>query len=487
MRKGAKSGKIENMTAEEQSLPLPELQKAIHAALKHWHTVHEKPQHLLSNLLAVQSALRELDSQTPAAVRLATNKVLLLGLEKLKLQQPQAQLILKKRFLDRLKIQAVGHSLALSSDQVKHKQREALQQLALVIQALELEMRDAHFTEQEGRLEAKSYTRLFGIDALSDDLLAVLRSNTSPWVVSLVGIGGIGKTALANHTVRRVIRLLCYEEVVWLTIPHQSGMANPLTIPGQAFRLVVTQLSKQLLPALPGNTRYEERLKQLQQLLKSQAYLIVVDNLELRSDTAYLFSELVTLGQPSRFLLTSRTLPIDHAGSLTITLPELSVQNSLALMRHYAADIGFSEAMNAVDGDLLPIFEVVGGNPFALKQMINLAQIRPLLSLLQSLKQRPLQDGEAIFQHILKQTWITLSDDAKAVLSVMPLAAEGGMDPDQIQVLSSLSPDRLWPAIMELVGLSLLEVRSHSMWQRTYGIHRLTYLFIQSLLNDNDL
>lgn len=471
----------------DMNLALPQLNKAIHAALKHWHTVDDKPQYLLSNLLCVQNKLRESGPQTASSLRLATNEILLAGLDRLKQQHPQSEIILKKRFLDQFTITAVSNSLGLTVDQVKHKQREALHLLAAIILALETEVREAHVTQQEGHLVAKTYTKLFGVDTLSDELLTALTSSSAPWVISLVGLGGIGKTALANYTVRRAIRLLYYEEIVWLTIANQTTQKNPLSSPNHTFQQIVTQLGKQLLPALPGNTRFGERLMQLQQLLKSQSYLIVVDNLELKADTAYLLSELVTLAQPSRFLLTSRTVPADHAGSLTINLPELTQQDSLALIRHYAEDIVFQDAIDAQDEELLPIYDVVGGNPFALKQLVNLARIRPLPSLLAALRERPLTNGEAIYQHILKETWITLSDDAKAVLSIMPLAAEGGMDPEQMLHLSRLSQERLWPAIMELIGLSLLEVRSSQIWERFYGIHRLTYLFVRSLLDDDGL
>lgn len=468
-------------------LSLTQLRKDVHAAFKHWHTVDAKTDHLLADLLLVQNKRHELEPQTPAARRLSTNQVLLDGLEQLEKQKPQAAALLKRRFHDQQTIRGVSQRLSLSEDQVKHKQREALAQISTILYALEMEARDAYKVRLESQLEAKSYTQLFGISNLSDRLLALLITDASPWVITLVGIGGIGKTSLANYTVRRAIHSLYYEEVIWLKIIHSAKYSHPLAGPEQTFQQLITQLSRRLLPALPNHTPYTQKLQQLQQLLKNQRYLIVVDNLELKEDTAYLLSELVTLAMPSQFLLTSRLPPADHAGSMTIRLPELSEADSIGLMRHYAGEIGFLQAANAPEEDLLPIFEVVGGNPFALKQLVNLAKVRPLPTLLASLRERPLQTGEAIYQHILKETWRTLSNDAKAVLTIMPLAADGGMDPEQILALSGLTQAQLWPAIDELNGRSLLEVRSSNIWERFYGIHRLTELFIHSLLNNDEL
>lgn len=473
-------------------LSLPTVQTDIHTALKHWHTVDEPSadepsEPPLSYLLLVQNQYHELGPQTPATTRLAINKVLLAGLDRLEKQQPQAADLLKKRFLDQETMQRVAHLLGLSLDQVKHKQRQALELLANILYAQEMAARQVYVTRQEGQLEAKSYTHLFGVEQLADRLITLLTTAVSPWVISLVGIGGIGKTSLANHAVRQAIRRLYYEEVLWLKIANQPAKAHPLAGPEQTFQQLITQISQKLLPALPRDTVFKERLRQLQLLFKSQRYLVVVDNLELEADTAYLLAELVTLAQPSRFLLTSRTPPVDHAGSLSLSLPELSQADSVALMRHYAAEIGFTQAAAAEEADLWPIYQVVGGNPFALKQIVSLAKVRPLPTLLASLRQRPLADGETIYQHILQEAWLTLSPDAKAVLAIMPLAAEGGMDPEQIARLSGLPEAQLWPAINELRGRSLLEVRSSHLWDRFYGIHRLTELFVRSLLDDDDV
>lgn len=468
-------------------LSLSRLKTDVHAALKHWHTVDDKTGPLLADLLLVQSHYQELGPSTPTATRLATNKVLLTALELLEKQQPQAADILKKRFHDQETIQRVSQQFHLSVDQVKHQQRQALELLVNILYALEMAAREATITRQEGQLEAKSYTQLFGIDLLSERLLTLLTTDASPWVISLVGIGGIGKTSLANHVARQAIRRLYYEEVIWLKIANPSLKSHPLASPEQTFQHLITQLSQKLLPALPRDTSFPERRRQLLPLFKNQCYLIVVDNLELAADTAYLLAELVTLAQPSRFLLTSRTPPTDHAGSLSISLPELNQADTLALIRHYANEIGFTQAVTAVDEELLPIYQVVGGNPFAVKQIVNLAKVRPLPALLASLRQRPLTDGEAMYQYILRETWLTLSHDAKAVLAIMPLAAEGGMDPEQIARLSGLPEAQLWPAINELLGRSLLEVRSSHIWERYYGIHRLTELFVRSLLEDDGL
>ncbi|MCB8948190.1 MAG: hypothetical protein H6653_09255 [Ardenticatenaceae bacterium] len=468
--------------------PLPNrLKTEIHEALRQWYAAKEPPINHLSGLILVQNMRQQKGGHVLAAKRYFINEVLLEGLEQLGLQQLEGAQILRKRFLDKKSAKVVAQELELTEYVVKHRQKTALKDLTKTVWELECAARKARITTQKSSLEAKHYTAVFGIEELSDRLRDLLLKDDSPWVVTLVGLGGIGKTTLANYTVRRVIEHLHYHDVVWLTISDFNVQERPFpaVTPKQTFDKLILQLSRKLLPTLPNQTSTEERLTQVQQLLKSRPYLIIIDDLELRSDTAYLISQLVNVAQPSRFLLTSRTPPADHVGSQTICLPELGEADSLTLIRHYAREIGFHQAAEAKKEELLPIYELVGGNPYTLKQLVSLAKERPLQSLLTSLQERPLENGKEIYLHILEQTWLTLSDDAKAVLAVMPLAADGGMDPEQIAALSRLPDERLWPAINELIGRSLLEVRSSTIWERFYGIHRLTELFIRSLLHSD--
>lgn len=451
----------------------------IHTALKHWQTVQADSHSLLGYLYLVRKQRESIGLGTAAALRLATNQVLLAGLEELKKHDAQAATILQLRFLDKQKSSYVSHQLQISEDKVKRKQREGIQQLADILHAQEMIVREAHIQQLDSQLEAKSYTQLFGIDALSDDLLTKLELFQPPWVITLAGLGGIGKTSLANYTVRCAIRQFQFEDVVWLNVTNRQESTRPLFGPEKTFQQIIHNMSQQLLPALPAQTTLSERQQQIQQLIKAQRHLIIIDNLELKADTAFLLAQLVELANPSKFLLTSRTQPVHHAGTVTLPIPELSAAHSLRLIRHYAADIGFTEAATAQDGDLLPLYVAVGGNPFALKLLVSLATTRPLSQILHDIHAQQSPTGEEIYRHIFKEAWLMLSNEAKMLLTVMPLAADSGMDPEQMLSLSGLTKEQLWSAISELVGRSLLEVRG-TMWQRVYGIHRLTESFLRS-------
>jgi hypothetical protein len=236
------------------------------------------------------------------------------------------------------------------------------------------------------------------------------------------------------------------------------------------------QLAEQIIPAQATSETYHVVLRQQ---LQSAPYLVVIDNLETEAETAQLVERLQDFANPSKFLLTTRVrLPLT-AGVRTLVPGELALADALALLRHQAAAIGLVELAQADDGALERIYQPVGGNPLALKLVVGLAAVLPLPQILQDLTLAETREIEQMYRHIYWRAWQALSEEGQTVLEMMPLAAAIGLTPEQMTVMTSLPPNRLWPAITELVNRSLLEVRGTT-WERRYGIHRLTESFLQT-------
>jgi hypothetical protein len=76
---------------------------------------------------------------------------------------------------------------------VYKRQRSAIQDLAGILWQTEAETRAKKRARIVGRLEIKEPPRLFGVDDKLAELTAALATAESPWLVAVVGIGGIGK------------------------------------------------------------------------------------------------------------------------------------------------------------------------------------------------------------------------------------------------------------------------------------------------------
>jgi len=457
----------------------PSLHDAVHRALRAWKQVDGTAEDLLERLLLVRARQQALDGDgSPTSARLVTNEILLEGLEALKQKDDLGAKILRERFLNGETVLKVAYRLNLSEYQVNRFQYAAIETLTKILDHREQNYRQEQVRQLEASLPPSTYFQLFGVEQTQISLLKTLQQGGSPWLVSITGLGGLGKTALADAVVRQLIPRLHYDRVLWLRADPHSLSGESLS-PLLTFDDLITQLGRQLNPDGGPPPRWEH----IRQQLKTIPSLVVVDNLETEADALYLFHQLGDLSGPSKFLLTSRTRPPAQAGVLTLSLSELPPPDALALIRHHAQIIGLSDLAEAPDEALGPILEVVGGNPLAIKLVISMALVLPLSHILADLPVGRMGKIEQLYRHIYRKAWQLLSPPARTLLQVMPVVAETGAQLGQLQAISKLTDEQLPAAIQELVARSLLETRGTT-WDRRYGIHRLTETFLRTEIVD---
>lgn len=225
-----------------------------------------------------------------------------------------------------------------------------------------------------------------------------------------------------------------------------------------------------------------ERLIRVRQVLKETPHLIVIDNLETRSSTAYLMRQLQEWANPSKFLVTTRIRPIGEASIFSYTLDELNERDTAELIRHHALSIGQKDLAQATDSQAQYIYDAVGGNPLALKMVISLAATMPISLILDDLHLVHTPEVEELYNRIYQRAWMAITPVQRLLLQSMPLIAETGGTLTQLKAISGLADHELWPAINELVNRSLIELRGTT-WDQSYGIHRLTGSFLQTNIN----
>ncbi len=449
------------------------LQPQLLAALRAWHTGDVPAAGPLTALLLVrarQAALAGADGS--ANRRRALNEVLLAGLDELLTTDPRGAQVLRLRYLDAQLTKQVAHRLNASVDQVNRLQRAALRGLAELLLRQELQLRDQRAAELEAALPPPACQRLVGFDGAGTALEGQLLKPDAPWLVQITGLGGIGKTALADMVARRVIRHFHFDRVLWV----RAAPADQALPPSEAYDQLLLALAAVGVPDLTSSPA--GRLARLRQLLKEQPHLVIFDNLEAEALTAYCLEHLPALAAPSKFLLTSRARSV-LASAYNWSPPELDLGEAEALIRDQAALAGPDLAGALTSADTQAIFRVVGGNPLALKLVVGLLVVQPLAEVLRDLEQARAGAAEDLYRHIYWRAWRSLSVEARALLQAMPLVAEVGAAPAQLHAISGLTEAQLWPAVMELWTRSLLEARGTPRDKR-YGIHRLTETFLRT-------
>ncbi|KAA3656026.1 MAG: hypothetical protein DWQ04_32290 [Chloroflexi bacterium] len=452
-----------------------DMRTAVYAALRAWSDQAGTQKNLLEDLLLVRAKREGINGNGPAAYRLAANQVLLDGIEILRKQNAESARLLTARFLDGEKIQKVANRLYLSTDQVKRRQRDAITGLTDIIGGQETALRQKKAHSLKSQLIPATYRQLFGIASKKQALVKKLLLEDAPWIVALVGIGGIGKTSLADAALREAVDYFAYQQLIWLRIEKSDGLKSS----PERWNQLLSQLAEKMLLDLTSVTSITERYAQLRQILKTVPSLIVIDNLESETDAAYFVERLHDLANPSKFLLTTRVRLPETAAVWTVFLEELSRADSFKLINHHAQSIGLAELAQAEESILQPIYEAIGGNPLALKLVVGLALVLPLPQILKNLISVQHNAIEEMYRDIFWQSWQSLSENGRILLEIMPMAADIGMTPEQLLAVSSLDEQYLWTAITELANRSLLEVRGTA-WERRYGIHRLTETFLRT-------
>jgi hypothetical protein len=464
--------------SDYSGLELDELQTAVHNALTSWGNLGSSEDELLSFLLLVQEERRFQEGRSdPLTLRKATNQVLARAIDELAEQEATEASVIRFRFIDEEITRQVASRLYVSSDQVNRLQRSAIKNLSLILLAHERSAREVKLRDLEADIPPPTYTCLFGFEDATNLLVEKLGTQDLPWIVSITGLGGIGKTSLADASLRRALRSFAFEKVIWLQAASNTLSGEPLD-PEESYSHLLFSLAESLWPGTPQ--REEAAIVgQIRELLTALPHLVVVDNLETEETTTFLVDKVRNWINPTKFLFTTRARPTGQSSVYYHSVDELSQSDASELLHHQAELIGLDELATAGKGDIDAIYATTGGNPLALKLVVSLASVLSLPQVLADIARSRPGPIEDLYKHIYWESWRTLSDDAQALLQAMPLIAEAGALPAQMRAISNLSEERFWPAVSELISRSLLEIKG-TIHERRYGIHRLTETFLRT-------
>jgi hypothetical protein len=125
--------------------------------------------------------------------------------------------ILRLRFLDDHTATGTANRLNLTTDIVYKRQRAAIVDLANIVWQAEVEARTTRELRIVGRLDIKDPPPLFGVNDKLAELKTALTRKGGPWMVTVVGIGGIGKTSLADAAVRALVVSPAIVDIAWVS------------------------------------------------------------------------------------------------------------------------------------------------------------------------------------------------------------------------------------------------------------------------------
>ena len=378
-------------------------------------------------------------------------------------------------------VEDLARAAALDARNFRRRVDNGVRRLVGRLQRLEMAEHDRlRHARRSRHLPPPEYTHLFGLAAAQREVADRLRRDDGPDFLSIEGLGGMGKTALARAVAFALAETSDYDGIAWVsarqTWLNDRGAIE--TAPDAATSLadIVARLATQLGFAELAGLSAADKLDRLAGFLKSTRHLIVIDNLESVSDVALLLPALLPLARPARFLLTSRQTLSHYPAVVRFPVRPLSPEDSRALVASELRRRGRPGALPTAQ--MAALYEVVGGTPLALKLVAAQMAHWPLPALLENLR-RARHAPERLYTFIYQRAWLALGDPARQLLlSLLPLAPDGE-DVAWLRAMSFLSPDAFDEALGQLRDYSLLETAGPDDAPR-YRLHRLTTTFLQT-------
>lgn len=457
-------------------------------ALRSWHGKETTDKWSLAQMrLGLQFASEEdIYSSMAGGQMAARNRAILNhGLTMLKTKAPDSEELLRERFEDRRDILELANRLNVSDSSIYYRQRQAISQLTDILNHLESKASATWQEQMLTRLDFPSYSKLVGIETPAKKLLDVLLDKNDHYIVSIDGLGGMGKTALADHIVRSLINMRHFEEIAWTTAKHThlstlGRLQVESTQPALTYHILLEKLADQFaIPNFSGITQLQKQ-QFVKKHLKERACLVVIDNLETVSDYRSLLPVLRKNQNPSKFLITSRLRLLEEPDVFSLALKELPKEAAFELLRIEAQRTGFSTLAEAPDAELEKIHAVVGGHPLALKLIVGQLRFRSLPRVLARYQDGEQLSQDKLFEYIYQEIWETLDEENKTTLLALTQSSETGFTFEHLVSISDLPESSVDRCLENLILLSLVELGGN-LYERRYRLHRLTEMFLLNM------
>ncbi len=331
-------------------------------------------------------------------------------------------------------------------------------------------------------LPDEPYYSLPGRERDLHNLLAVLQDPQGASVITIDGLGGLGKTALAVELTRRALNQGLFKGVTGDSAKQELFSGGEIIKVNEAtldFDALLDTMARQCgrwdLTTLP----HEEKRDVIAQLLRQQCYLVLVDNLETAENAGALVSHLRGLLGVSRAIVTSRK-QVRHDFVQAHALRELTQEDALFFLRQDLQQRKVEQLIHASEEKLVEIHQVTGGAPLALKLVVAQARFLDLDVVLRRLRNA----GSKLYSFIYRQSWEQLSLLAQKLLIYIGrtvITTIGWEELATVGMETAESEEQLLASIDELVTYSLLDV-SLIANQVRYSAHQLTRQFVNSEL-----
>ncbi len=330
------------------------------------------------------------------------------------------------------------------------------------------------------------YNRFIGRAEAIDKIIKALK-NRRIFLISVSGIGGVGKSAVTIKTAEDLIELgnALFSYIIWV-----SAKRTYLTPEGIKAELQVFSNLVQLLDVILKMTGFLEYLKYTSpvkkqivlEILSLDNFLIIVDNFEtLANPSEFLdfFEEIGDQCPETKIIITSR----HQLGSSEkiIDLREFQY-NEYKDFIDYLFNEKFQIEGKIRSDEIRLLFEITGGLPLATEFFVGqISKQNTLQKILNHIKESEI-GRDSILEFSFNESFKLLSDEAKKVLFSISLLDKPNLN--NICFLTGLDEFDVEETIEKLKNLSFINV-NYEESDTVYSILPLTKMFLEKNLDSN--
>lgn len=327
------------------------------------------------------------------------------------------------------------------------------------------------------KLPHETYSKFVGRDDHIEALLEFF-NNPNRRVVTIDGIGGVGKTALAREFAGRLDRGQLRpndppELILWLSAKiKELASTGPRDLQPDPTSEIYQQICKIVVPQ--GHEEIENPRREALSILAEAPSLIILDNLEgLDGSSIEAITRIVVNEFPPhlvKVIFTTRHLAVQEGG--TIRVEKLSMRDAITMieyelqLRHLSLSEAEKEKLIAKTGRI----------PLAIKYVIGRLE---LVHDIPQLIEHVVRD-EVLLEFIFRETFNILSEDEKKVLFATSL--EDGVNLKTLQAATGLANPIIEAAILKLRNVSFVDYDARG---PSYSMSPLTRGFAWQELNKN--
>lgn len=343
-------------------------------------------------------------------------------------------------------------------------------------------------------LPRQEHTEFVGRDDYIYQLLRFISDFDRRYLLTITGVGGVGKTTLALEIaylcINKKIELFGFsthniniDAIIWTSAKWRELIGNKIhtvtpditnieEIMDEVIKILEPDEGKKLLP-------YKDKKRHTKSLLSKYKTLLVVDNMEAIEDTDLSMFLSKEIPPPSKVIITDRRRPRDGSSLELLTMQE---PEAIQMIKEFINRVSIDSKINLSEDNLKRLAKNTGGIPRAIEWTVSLLthkkyKVDDVLSIISG------PSSNILYKYLFDTSYSSISVISKYMLSIFtifPLSMHGNI----LSQACNIGNEEAIDSISELLMHTLL--REHdphsndgSLLNKQFYVEELVYNFIK--------